>query len=399
MKWKGYQRLSSRITVERLADQIEDPVAKLRFLKTMAASPGVRFGKSRTAFCFLVLPVLFVFPVIFLLRFQIPNEGFGSSPPRIALAAPARTHLQDPPVEPPSVWQVERTASEEVYSNGLRIETGLETGTHPRRYWVFAANRGGNRPQERRVTPAGIVFHATESRQAPFEERENGTLKKFGESMLEYVRRKSAYHFVIDRFGRVYRIVRETDAAFHAGYSLWADDRWIYLNLNDSFLAVSFEAGPGAGREMAITPAQQRAGAMLVEMLRSRYSLPAANCVTHAQVSVNPDNMRVGYHTDWAANFPFEALGLPNNYDEPIQAVTTFGFQCDAAFLNRASERLRKAAQISEQMLLGRAAAEGLSLAPYRHQLHRQYHRQLALIQLASSAASSSNSEVASAVR
>ena len=40
-------------------------------------------------------------------------------------------------------------------------------------------------------------------------------------------------------------------------------------------------------------------------MLRAKYRIPESNCVTHAQVSVNPDNMLVGYHTDWSGNFPF----------------------------------------------------------------------------------------------
>jgi hypothetical protein len=62
----------------------------------------------------------------------------------------------------------------------------------------------------------------------------------------------------------------------------------------------------GAGAEAS--PAQVRAAAMLVEMLRARYRISAVNCVTHAQVSLNPSNMRVGYHMDWASKFPFEQL-------------------------------------------------------------------------------------------
>jgi N-acetyl-anhydromuramyl-L-alanine amidase AmpD len=45
-------------------------------------------------------------------------------------------------------------------------------------------------------------------------------LKRIGESLLAYVRRKQAYNFVIDRFGRVYRVVPESDAANHAGNSI-----------------------------------------------------------------------------------------------------------------------------------------------------------------------------------
>ena len=71
--------------------------------------------------------------------------------------------------------------------------------------------------------------------------------------------------------------------------------RFLYLNLNESFLGVAFEAQSGPpGEEPEINPAQVRAAADLTEMLRARYGIPPGNCVTHAQVSVNPSNMRVG---------------------------------------------------------------------------------------------------------
>jgi hypothetical protein len=140
--------------------------------------------------------------------------------------------------------------------------------------------------------------------------------------VLGYVRRTGAYNFVIDRFGRVYRVVAEDETANHAGFSVWADETWRYINLNESFIAISLESGSDA----ALSAAQVRSGAMLVEMLRHRYNIPAENCVTHAQISVNPRNMRIGYHLDWATGFPFTAMGLPNNYDEALPAIWAFGF-------------------------------------------------------------------------
>ena len=92
----------------------------------------------------------------------------------------------------------------------------------------------------------------------------------------------------------------------HAGYSVWADEKWAYVNLNESFLGVSFEARTVPGQKEAdISPARVRAAAMLTEVLRSRYGIPTANCVTQAQVSVNPSHLRVGYHTDWAGRRDF----------------------------------------------------------------------------------------------
>jgi hypothetical protein len=214
---------------------------------------------------------------------------------------------------------VEHSETSEVYSNGLRIDTSATVANRPRPNGT-----------------AGIVFHSTESELAPFEAEHNDDLKRIGESLLDYIRRRRSYHFLIDRFGRVYRVVAEADAANHAGHSVWADGPTRYENLNDSFLGIAFE-----GRGAAMTEPQLHAGAMLIEMLRHRYGIPARNCVTHAQVSVNPSNRRVGYHVDWASGFPFADLGLPDNYAIPLPAIWAFGYRADAAYLAVAGPTLR----------------------------------------------------------
>jgi hypothetical protein len=222
------------------------------------------------------------------------------------------------------VWKVDHTGDSETYSNGLRIDNAFAVPNRPR------------------AASAGIVFHATESAQAPFEAEHNDALKRIGESLLDYVRRRQAYHFVIDRFGRVFRVVEESAAANHAGHSVWGDRDHLYLDLNETFLGVAFEA------RGEITAAQIRSGAMLTEMLRAAYNIPAENCVTHAQVSVNPSNMRIGYHVDWAAAFPFAELGLPDNYAIPPPAVWAFGFEADESYRGVAGEPLRRAVTAAE---------------------------------------------------
>jgi hypothetical protein len=119
---------------------------------------------------------------------------------------------------PTEVWLVEHSGSLETYSNGFLIDNRFAVSSHPRSYKAFPV---GGWPGVARTRPAGIVFHTTESLQAPFEADQNRTLKRIGESLLEYVRSKRAYRFLIDRFGRVYRIVGEGDAANHAGHSVW----------------------------------------------------------------------------------------------------------------------------------------------------------------------------------
>lgn len=195
-------------------------------------------------------------------------------------------------------------------------------------------------------------------------------MNELGHNLLEVIRQKRAYHYVIDRFGRVFAVVGEPDAANHAGYSIWADAEGTYINLNDSFMGVAFEGQTGEAKQ--ITPAQIRAAKVLTEMLRSRYGIAAANCVTHAQVSVNPRNMLMGEHTDWAANFPFEALGLPDNYAIPPASFFIYGFDYDAAFL-RATQGRWAGLTLAREQLERQAAAENLAVPRYRALLQHRY--------------------------
>lgn len=278
----------------------------------------------------------------------------------------------------PKIWRVEGTDDFETYSNGLRIDNRFSISNRARSYLVYSATRPEDIRGERRTVPAGIVFHTTESTQAPFEPGHNSALKRIGESLLTSVRLNRSYNFLIDRFGRVYRVVLETDAANHAGNSVWADSEWLYLGLNQSFLGVSFETETLPGQsEATVNPAQVRAAAMLTEMLRQRYGIPAGNCVTHAQVSVNVSNQLIGYHTDWASSFPFEQLGLPDNYAIPLPAVSVFGFEYDPVFVHQAGVRLCQGVRLAEQVLSDRAAAAHLPLPAYRNALQKKYWTRL----------------------
>jgi len=146
--------------------------------------------------------------------------------------------------------------------NGLRFEEQYAAFTQPRRHRAFV------RAQSR-------------------------SWRRAGEGLLEYVRRSHSCHLVIDRFGRIFRVVRESDFANHAGNSVWA----------------AFEARtPGSGGELAVNAAQIYTGRVLPQMLRARYDIPAPN----------PANYGVGYHLNWTANVPFAELGLAGNYKLPL---------------------------------------------------------------------------------
>jgi hypothetical protein len=270
----------------------------------------------------------------------------------------------------PRVWRVEHSENTEVYSNGLRIDTAFTVSNRPRTTYPVYALAGASTPAKTGSAPVGIVYHTTESHLAPFEEEQNRHLRQYGRNVLEVIRQGRSYHYVIDRFGRVFSVVNESDAANHAGVSVWAGAEGIYVNLNDSFIGVAFEGQTDAADE--VTPAQILAAKVLTEMLRSRYAIPAENCVTHAQVSVNPLNMKVGNHTDWARNFPFAAVGLPDNYAIPLASIYAFGFEYDEVYLAATGEGI-KGLSLALQQLERQAAAERTPVAQYRAMLRHRY--------------------------
>ncbi len=363
--------------LEWRARRLSDPVDRLQFLRRNAKVSQQPAKRDRVKY----IPVLtvivgFTLAAIVLFSTSVHHVTAAASS-TVAMRAkftpgPA---LAPAMVEPPgNVWLVKNTSQFDLYSNGLRIENQYATATAPRRYLAFARTGARSGMAEWRSEPSGIVFHTTESHIAPFEEDQNQTLQRAGEGLLEFVNRARAYHFVIDRFGRVFRVVRESDYANHAGNSIWADEIWIYVNLNQSFLGVAFEAqsaSPETG--LPVTAAQVHAGRILTDMLRRRYGIPAANCVAHAQVSVNPGNLRAGYHVDWAANLPFSALGLGDNYQRALPSIALFGFQPDDTLITKGGSSLARGIETAEQQVQRDAAAQGLPVELYRKALQKRY--------------------------
>jgi hypothetical protein len=348
--------------VEQRARRIRDPVKRLRFLRETAGLQPPQPRRPRP------LPVRAL--ALAALWVALPGR-IAERPGLLARPfAPARVETQ-----PADVWACERNREYDLYSNGLRIENEFATGGPTRRYAAFP--RSAPRDPVWRTEPAGIVFHGSEGDVAPFDAEHNGELHRQGRALLEYVRRRGLYHFVIDRFGRVYRVVAETAPASHAGHSVWADDRWIYLNLNSSFLGVCFE---GHGREGGASAAQVHAGKVLAEMLRARYRIPAHNCVGHAAVSVNPANFLIGYHTDWASGLPFAELSLPDNYLQPLPALYLFGFAADSYFVGQAGGGLRRGLESAGELVRNAAATRRESVPRYRDGLRDSYREMIAML-------------------
>jgi hypothetical protein len=227
-------------------------------------------------------------------------------------------------VVPKAIWLVEQGDGYELWSNGLRIDTTSSVTGPPRRYRTFA--RGGGMQETIHDRPAGILFHTTESDIWPLDAAHNESLRDSTQRLLRYLRRESSYHYLIDRFGRVFRVVTEESKANHAGHSIWASEERVFLNLNNAFLGVSFETRWDGGRALPITAAQLTAGRSLTEYLRQRYEIPAEACVAHGLTSVSPKKRLIGHHLDWSRGFPWSAFSLPDQYERASAAVLLFGF-------------------------------------------------------------------------
>jgi hypothetical protein len=278
-----------------------------------------------------------------------------------------------PEYKPEKVWVVEQSKDFERYSNGCRILTKYETDNYPRNY--YAIPRGADTEGEQvRHEIAGIVYHTSESDIIPFIPKNNDEIQKKSQGLLEYIRNKKSYNYMIDRYGEIYRVVRDDHTAYHAGNSIWADDKYTYIVLNDSFLGICFESTVNAGTlEETLTEAQIIAGYALTNVLRTKYNIEDANCTTHGLVSVNPDKMLIAFHHDWVRNFPFEAMGLSDKYQIQPPNMLDYGFNYDEEVLAKLGNKLWKGAIAAEEEFKKRAELKRVNPDLLRRRLRDRY--------------------------
>jgi hypothetical protein len=311
------------------------------------------------------------------------NIAAPSAQPNLAPAADesARPVAEELPQDviglmPSTIWLADRGPGWELYSNGLRIETAHAVKGEPRRFRVH--HRSVGLQKEIYTRPIGIIYHTSESDLWPLEEGFEQQLRQSSASLLRYLRKAQAYNYVIDRFGRVYRVVDDETRAKHAGRGVWARNDEVYLDLNNAFLGVSFESRWQGGRTLPITRAQLIAGRNLTHYLRQRFAIAPEMCVTHGLTSVNPSQKLIGYHRDWARGFPFEAFGLPDLYAAPTPSVALFGFGYDGHFLREVGERW-PGLVAAERQLAEDARARSMTLEALkkeRQQLYLQWSRE-----------------------
>jgi hypothetical protein len=319
-------------------------------------------------------------------RYKTPATAWPSAPsaPGVTTAQAAEGTKYLPDYRPEKVWLVERKDNYERYSNGGRILTDYETANHARGYYVLPRGTQSSdvapaaAPTAHRE-PVGILYHTSESDLIPFTADNNDSIELHTRDLLEYARRHTSYNYVIDRYGQIYRIVRDDQAADHAGNSIWADQQNVYVGLNESFLGVCFETSTKAGADEQLTEAQLIAGRLLTAILRSRYQIDDTNCVTHGLVSVNPGNMLIGYHHDWIRNFPFEAMGLSDKYRVAPASISEFGFTYDGELLARLDGVMWPGVGVAEAEFQRRATVAGKKPEDLRRQMRDLYREQMDL--------------------
>lgn len=280
----------------------------------------------------------------------VKTEGQGSAS---ALAATTAKYLPDYKAD--KVWQVGHDGESETYSNGCRILTRYETENYQRSYYTIPRNQE-TEGEDVRHDIVGLVYHTSESDIVPFIPKNNDAIQKRSQGLIEFIRRNKSYNYVIDRYGGIYRVVRDDHTAFHAGNSIWADEKYTYVVLNESFIGICFESTVESGSlEETLTEAQIIAGRALTNVLRSKYNIADVNCTTHGLVSVNPDKMLIAFHHDWVRNFPFEAMGLSDKYKVPPPNMLDYGFTYDEEILAKLGNNLWEGAISAEEEFRKRA--------------------------------------------
>jgi hypothetical protein len=296
------------------------------------------------------------------------------------------------------IWLVEKKQNTEIYSNGLHIITTHTVVNTPRNYYLLSRDSNQTPLKWHHTNKiSGISYHSSESDIYPFIPKMNKSIKRYSKALIRYIKPRKSYHYFIDRFGRVYRLVQEDHAAHHAGNSIWADDESIYLNLNHAFIGICFEGRgfekinvekPGERRKKqgisadirpvdapSFNEVQLRSGKELTDWLRVKYNIAQNNCVPHALTSVNPKKKLIGHHIDLSRGFPFDQFGLSDKYNEPLPSMVEFGFSYDSYFENIFDGKVWPGIRHAEKLLVKRARDSDMNLTAYVKNLQEKYNR------------------------
>jgi N-acetylmuramoyl-L-alanine amidase len=266
----------------------------------------------------------------------------------------------------------------EKWSNGCNISTKYETDNHPRAYYAIPRGSGtdGNQFSEKSDQIVGILYHTPENPMFDLTPDNIKRIQNSSRELIEDVRNHKKYNYLINRIGDIYRIVRDDQAAYHAGDSLWADANNYYVWLNESFIGVCFESkfDGASSLEQILTEAQIISGRRLTEVLRAKYNIDDANCTTHGLVAVAPEEMLIARHHDWVHFFPFEAMGLSNKYKVRTPSIIDYGFTHNEEVLaKKLGGKLWEGAAMAEAEFNRRAAQARVNPDDLRSKLRDRY--------------------------
>ena len=335
-------------------------------------------GLATVAVLLLGLYYLTIFSGQRLNQYLAQKYGRGGNGQAGVLATKVAQYL--PGYNADKVWLVKQEAGYEMFSNGARILTEFETDNHPRSYYLYPREeplKNSNLPVQHNI--AGILYHTTESELVDFNSENNSELLRHSHGLAGYVQKEKSYNYVIDRIGQIYRIVRDEQAANHAGHSIWSDAKYTYIGLNESFLGVAFESSVEAADGEQLTEAQVVAGRQLTAILRSKYNIDNTNCTTHGLVSISPGNMLIGHHTDWTHNFPFDAMGISDKYATAPASVSKYGCRWEAAIIAKMGGQLWAGVPLAVDEFKQRAEAAQLKPDELRKRMKERYTEQIEL--------------------
>src|SRR5215475_4978346 len=276
------------------------------------------------------------------------------------------------------VWLFGKEGEYEKWSNGCNISTKYETDNHPRAYFAIPRGSGtdGNQFSEKSDQIVGILYHTPENPMFDLTPDNTTRIQNSSRELIEDVRKYKKYNYLINRIGDIYRIIRDDQAANHAGNSLWADANNYYVLLNESFMGVCFESklDGASSLDQILTEPQINSGRRLTDVLRAKYNIDDANCTTHGLAAVAPEEMLIARHHDWVHFFPFEAMGLSNKYKVQPPTITDYGFTYnDEILAKKLGGKLWEGAQMAVEEFNKRAARARVSPDVLRRQLRDRY--------------------------
>jgi hypothetical protein len=276
------------------------------------------------------------------------------------------------------IWLYGKEGEYEKWTNGCNISTKYETDNHPRAYYAIprGSETDGDQVSEKSDKIVGILYHTPENPMFEITPNNNRRIQNSSRELIEDVREKKKYNYLINRFGDIFRIVRDDQAANHAGESLWADAKNYYVILNESFLGVCFESkyDGASSLDQILTEAQIISGRRLTDVLRTKYNIDDANCTTHGLVAVAPEEMLIARHHDWVHFFPFDAMGLSNKYKVQPPSIIDYGFTHNEEVLaKKLGGKLWEGAAIAEEEFNRRAARARVSPDDLRRKLRDRY--------------------------